>query len=89
MLYIVIEWTPSYLFKIEDQVYLKANYIRSLRSLKKLDNCKYSLFVIIDHINSRTYRLKLPLSLKIYNIFNANTLILFKESIINDQPKYL
>ena len=70
-------------FNVGDQVYLKTNHIRSLKPSKKLDNRKYGPFTIINRIGSRAYRLKLPSSLKIHNVFNADTLIPFKESIID------
>ncbi|SOV07457.1 uncharacterized protein UDID_18912 [Ustilago sp. UG-2017a] len=65
---------PSPQFQPGDRVWLSADNIRSLRPTKKLDYCQLGPFSINEVISSHAYRLQLPPSMKIHNVFHVDRL---------------
>ncbi|SPC61665.1 uncharacterized protein UHOD_11627 [Ustilago sp. UG-2017b] len=65
---------PSPQFQPGDRVWLSANNIHSLRPTKKLDYRRLGPFPISEVISSHAYRLQLPPSMKIHNVFHVDRL---------------
>ena len=62
------------LFKPRDQVWLNDRNIRTERPAKKLDFKNLGPFEIIEQINLFAYRLRLPPTIKVHNVFYVNLL---------------
>ena len=56
-------------YKIGDKVYLNSKKIESTRLAKKLNYKYYGPYTISKTIAKQTYKLKLPPSMKIHNVF--------------------
>ena len=70
-------------FKLDDIIFLNnINFILN-RLYRKLDFKKFDSFKIIELIKF-FYRLKLPLIIRIYNIFYINRLILVLNDLLFD-----
>jgi RNase H-like domain found in reverse transcriptase/Reverse transcriptase (RNA-dependent DNA polymerase)/Integrase zinc binding domain/Chromo (CHRromatin Organisation MOdifier) domain/Domain of unknown function (DUF4939)/Retroviral aspartyl protease/Integrase core domain len=68
-------------FEIGDQVFVNRQYIKTTRPCLKLDWKKIGPFQVEKKINSVTYRLKLPKSMKkIHNVFHVSLLSPCKRS---------
>ncbi|SOV07075.1 uncharacterized protein UDID_18713 [Ustilago sp. UG-2017a] len=65
---------PSPQFQPGDRVWLSANNIRSLRPTKKLDYRRLGPFSVSEVISSHAYRLQLPPSMKVHNMFHVDRL---------------
>ncbi|SOV07708.1 uncharacterized protein UDID_19391 [Ustilago sp. UG-2017a] len=65
---------PSPQFQPGDRVWLSADNIRSLCPTKKLDYRQLGPFSISEVISSHAYRLQLPPSMKIHNVFHIDRL---------------
>ncbi|SOV06814.1 uncharacterized protein UDID_17924 [Ustilago sp. UG-2017a] len=65
---------PSPQFQPGDRVWLSADNIRSLRPTKKLDYRRLGPFSVSEVISSHAYRLQLPPSMKIHNMFHVDRL---------------
>ena len=59
---------------IGERVYLVASNIRTRRPSKKLDAKKLGPFTIVEVISPHAYRLALPASMKVHNVFHASLL---------------
>jgi transposase InsO family protein len=57
-----------------DKVWLSARNIKTNRPSKKLDHRNLGPFTIIEPVGSRSFRLDLPPSMKIHNVFHVNLL---------------
>src|SRR5436190_17176129 len=66
-------------YKKGDKVWLNTKNIRTRRPAKKLDDRNAGPFVISQVISSHAYRLKLPKTMRIHNVFHADLLSPFKE----------
>jgi hypothetical protein len=73
---------------IGDRVWLKTTNIRTRRECKKLDARKIGPFEITKRIGPLAYRLDLPETLKIHNVFHIELLEPVKDSTIEGQPEY-
>jgi hypothetical protein len=69
-------------FKIGDNVWLLRNEISTLRPSQKLDHRKLGPFSIIEKINEVTFRLQLPDTMKIHNVFHVSRLEYHQQSTI-------
>lgn len=78
------------MFEIGDSVFLKSKDYKSNRPSKKLDYKNIGPFKIIERINEVAYRLKLPNTMKIHNVFHVSLLELKSKDIyptqINPEP---
>jgi len=63
---------PSY--QKNDKVMLSMENIRTLRPMKKLDLRQSGPFKILDTVGTHAYRLQLPSSMKVHNVFHASLL---------------
>ena len=62
----------SIVFNENEKVFLRNINIRILRFKKKIDHHQLKFFIIIEKINSQTYRLKLSKKYNvIYNMFHV------------------
>jgi hypothetical protein len=73
------EGEPVKEFEIGDKVWLVATNIKTKRPMKKLDNKKVGPFTITDKISSHAYKLDLPKTMRIHNVFHVNLLSEAKE----------
>ena len=62
-------------FKVGDMVFLNGKNINTERPSRKLDYKRYGPFKVLELIGS-SYRLDLPASMRIHNVFHANMLSL-------------
>ena len=65
---------PAIEYKKGDKVYLKSEHLPTLRPTKKLDSKYYGPFEIVEKIGASAYRLRIPQSWKVYNVFNESLL---------------
>lgn len=71
---------PSY--QVGDKVWLSTKNIKSQRPTGKLDYKRLGPFPIIEAIGSRSFKLQLPPTMKIYPVFHTNLLEPFVEDAI-------
>jgi len=65
---------PSPNYQIGDIVWLNAKNLRSERPSKKLDWKNLGPFKVIEVVNPRAFRLDLPPTMKIHNVFHTSLL---------------
>lgn len=65
---------PQPNFQIGDKVWLDARNLRTARPSHKLDYKRVGPFPILEKINSRAYRLKIPKTMKIHPVFHVDLL---------------
>jgi hypothetical protein len=61
---------PAREYSVGDRVYLNAENLPTLRATKKLDSKYYGPFEILAKTGASAYRLRVPASWKVYNVFN-------------------
>lgn len=66
-------------YEVGDKVYLVTTNIKTKRPMKKLDDKKIGPFTITEKVSSHAYRLKLPSTMKIHNVFHVNLLSGYKD----------
>jgi len=71
---------PPRTFVTGDKVWLDARNLWVLTPSKKLSPRRYGPFEITQQISQVTYRIKLPPSMKIHNVFHVDLLIPYKET---------
>jgi transposase InsO family protein len=76
------------LFQDGSLVWLRTTNIRTRRKSKKLDQKKIGPFAILEKVGTRAYRLDLPASLPIHDVFHTELLEPYRELVIPDQPTY-
>jgi hypothetical protein len=65
---------PSPAYKVGDIVWLNSRNLRTTRPSKKLDHKNLGPFRVSEKVNSRAYRLDLPTSMRIHNVFHVSLL---------------
>ena len=73
-------FTPHRTFVIGDKVLLDAPNLKVNTPSKKLSPRRYSPFKIVKQISPVTYRIELPPSMKIHNVFHIDLLIPYHET---------
>ena len=71
---------PPRTFVIGDKVWLDARNLRVQAPSKKLSPRRYGPFEVTQQVSQVTYRIKLPPSMKIHNVFHVDLLIPYKET---------
>jgi hypothetical protein len=66
--------TPTTAIRVGDEVWLDARNLRTERPSKKLDHKNIGPFKVIQQINPRAFRLELPATMKIHNVFHTSLL---------------
>jgi hypothetical protein len=61
-------------FEVGDKVWLSAKHIQTARTSKKLDYKRLGPFKVTKVINGNVYRLELPYSMKVHNVFHVSLL---------------
>ena len=64
-------------YKKDDKVWLEATNLPTKCPMKKLDNKCHGLFKILEKVGKLAYRLKLPVTWKIHNVFHSDLLTLY------------
>lgn len=72
-------------YKRDDLVYINLKNIKTIRSIKKLDDKRYRPFKIIALVSNSTYQMRIPKSWKIHNVFNKVVLTSAKPSVFETQ----
>lgn len=75
-------------FDVGTMIWLKTDNIRTRRTYRKFDHRKIGPFKITERIGPLTYRLDLPATLSIHNVFHIELLQQTNESTIDGQPQY-
>ena len=73
-------------FKVGDKVLLKMSNIKTKRPSRKLDWKQSGPYEILEKINTLGYRLKLPPSANIHNVFHVNRLEKWTEANFPEVP---
>jgi hypothetical protein len=73
-------------FEVGDKVWLSAMHIQMARTSKKLDYKRLDPFEITKVINRNAYRLQLPNSMKVHNVFHVSLLDRYAEPIPGQLP---
>jgi hypothetical protein len=71
---------------VGDKVWQSAKYIQTARPLMKLDYKRLSPFKVTKVINRNDYRLELPYSWKVHNVFHVSLLNRYVGSVPGQQP---
>ena len=72
-------------FSVGDKVWLSTKHIKTTRPAKKLDHRFLGPFKISEKISSHAYRLALPPSMKIHNVFHVQLLEPFVDNNIDNR----
>lgn len=78
---------PIPAYNVGDQVWLSAKHIRTTRPTKKLDHRFLGPFKIIEKLSSHAYRLELPSTMRIHNVFHAQLLEPYLENTIPNRAQ--
>jgi hypothetical protein len=79
------------LFKVGDYVWLATNNLRTIRPCKKLEFRRVGPFEIMQVLSPVSYKLRLPLSMKIHPVFHVSLLTAFRkpthgQDLVNPDP---
>jgi transposase InsO family protein len=75
-------------FKVGDQVWLDSRNLRTHRPAKKLDYKREGPFTVTEKVGTRSYRLNLPKTVKVYPVFHVSLLERFRPDLISGRtPK--
>jgi hypothetical protein len=73
-------------FEVGNKVWLSAKHIQTARQLKKLNYKRLGPFIVTKVINRNAYRLELPYSMKVHNVFHVSLLDRYVGSVPGQQP---
>jgi hypothetical protein len=73
-------------FEVGDKVWLSAKHIQTVRASEKLDYKRLDPFKVTKVINRNAYRLELPYSMKVHNVFHVSLLDRYIGPVPDQQP---
>jgi hypothetical protein len=73
-------------FEVGGKVWLSAKHIQTARPSKKLDYKRLGPFKVTKVINRNAYRLELPYSMKVHNVFHVSLLDRYSGPVPGQQP---
>ena len=73
-------------FNIGDKVWLSTRNIKTSRASKKLDYKWIGPYTVTKVINKNTYKLNLPPTLRIHNVFHVSLLDAYKSPVTGQLP---
>lgn len=76
---------PAPTFDVGQKVWLSARNIKSARPSNKLDDKFLGPFQVAEQVSSHAYRLKLPSTLKIHDVFHVQLLEPYKPNSLQDR----
>ena len=65
---------PAINYKSGDKVYINAEHLPSVQQSRKLEKKFISPYEVVEKVGQSVYRIKIPVSWKVYNIFNESLL---------------
>ncbi len=74
-------------YKVDQKVWLRVKNITIERPSRKLDWQRYGPYRIIERIEKVTYRLDLPASLQIHNVFHVSLIFDHKPRVGEESPE--
>jgi hypothetical protein len=72
---------------VDEKVWLSAAHLRTSRPSKKLDQKRIGPFRIVERIGLQAYRLELPTTMKIHDVFHVSLLEPAKQNVIPDRTQ--
>ena len=65
---------PAINYKPGDKVYINAEHLPSVRQSRKLERKFFGPYEVVEKVGQSAYRIKIPASWKVYNVFNESLL---------------
>ena len=65
---------PAINYKLGDKVYINTEHLPSVRQSWKLEKKFFGPYEIIEKVGQSMYQIKIPISWKVYNVFNESLL---------------
>jgi hypothetical protein len=73
-------------FNVGDQVWLSTKHIKTSRLSKKLDYKRIGPYTVSKVVNKNAYRLELPPTMRIHNVFHVSLLDTYKPPVAGQPP---
>jgi hypothetical protein len=73
-------------FKVGDKVWLSTKHIKTTRISKKLDYKRIGPYTVSKVVNRNAYRLDLPSTLRIHNVFHVSLLDVYRPPVTGQLP---
>jgi hypothetical protein len=73
-------------FNIGDKVWLSTKHIKTARLSKKLDYKRIGPYTVSKVVNKNAYKLELPHTLRIHNVFHVSLLDVYRPPVIGQPP---
>ena len=65
---------PVINYKPGDKVYINVEHLPSVQQSRKLEKKNFGPYKIVEKVGQSAYRIKIPVSWKVYNVFNKSLL---------------
>ena len=76
---------PEPAFRVGDQVWLIRRHVKTTRAKNKLDHLRLGPFPIVERLSRVAFRLQLPPSMHIHNVFHVSLLLPYASSPFPDR----